>query len=67
MLTTRIEEMTADHQCGFSRKRITTYQIFCSHQILEKKREYNETVNQIIYSLQKDPWLRRQLSFNILT
>jgi hypothetical protein len=32
-----IDEIIGDHQCGFRRNRSTTDQIFCIHQILEKK------------------------------
>jgi hypothetical protein len=32
-----IDEIIGDHQCGFRRNRSTTGQIFCIHQILEKK------------------------------
>jgi hypothetical protein len=32
-----IDEITGDHQCGFQHNRSTTDQIFCIHQILEKK------------------------------
>jgi hypothetical protein len=34
------DEIIGDHQCGFRRNRLTTDQIFCIHQILEKKWEY---------------------------
>jgi sorting nexin-29 len=42
-------EIIGDHQCGFqcNRSRSTTHQIFCIHQILEKKWEYNGAVNQL--------------------
>jgi hypothetical protein len=36
-LSPYIEEIIGDHQCGFQRNRSTTDQIFCIHQILEKK------------------------------
>jgi hypothetical protein len=42
-----IDEIIGDHQCGFRHSRSTTDQIFCIHQILEKKWEYNETVLQL--------------------
>jgi len=45
-LTPYAGENIADHQCGFRRNRSTTEHIFCIHQILEKKWEYNEAVNQ---------------------
>jgi hypothetical protein len=44
-LSPYIDEIIADHKCGFRRNRQTTDQIFCIRQILEKKLEYNETVH----------------------
>jgi len=46
-LTQYAERITGDHQYGFQRKRSTTDHIFCILQILEKKWEYNEAVNQL--------------------
>jgi hypothetical protein len=48
-----IDEIIGDHQCGFRRNRPTTDQIFCIHQILEKKWEYNETVHQLFVDFKK--------------
>jgi sorting nexin-29 len=42
-----IDEIIGDHQCGFRHNRSATDQIFCIHQILEKKWEYNETVHHL--------------------
>jgi hypothetical protein len=36
-LSSYIEEIIGDHQCGFRRKGSTTDEIFCIRQILEKK------------------------------
>jgi hypothetical protein len=36
-----------NHQCRLRRKRLTTDQIFCICQILEKKWEYSGTVHQL--------------------
>jgi len=47
------KEIIGDHQCGFRRNRSTTDQIFCIHQILEKKWEYNEPVNQLFIDFRK--------------
>jgi hypothetical protein len=47
-LSPYIDEFIADHQCGFRRNRSTTDQIFCIRQILEKKWEYNETVQYLV-------------------
>jgi hypothetical protein len=38
MLTSHVDEITGDHQCGFRRSRSATGQIFCIRQILEKKK-----------------------------
>jgi hypothetical protein len=46
-LTPYVNEITGDHQCGFRRNRSTMDQIFYIRQILEKKWEYNGTVNQL--------------------
>jgi hypothetical protein len=48
-----VDEIIGDHQCGFRRNRSTTDQIFCIRQILEKKREYNETVQQLFIDFKK--------------
>ena len=47
------EEIIGDHQCGFRRKRSTTDYIFCIHQILEKKWEYNKAMHQLFIGLKK--------------
>jgi len=36
-LTTYVDDIIGDHQCGFQHNRSTTNQIFCICQILEKK------------------------------
>jgi hypothetical protein len=50
-----LDEIIGDHQCGFQRNRSTTDLIFCIHQILEKKWEYNETVSKVKLSRNR-PW-----------
>jgi hypothetical protein len=56
-----------DDQCGFRRNRSTTDQIFCVHQILEKKWEYNETVHQLLINSKKVyDSVRRKVLYNIL-
>ena len=47
------EEIIGDHQCGIHCNRSTTDHIFCIHQILEKKLEYNETVHQLFIDFKK--------------
>jgi hypothetical protein len=67
MLSPYIDEIIGDHQCGFRRTRSTTDQIFCIHQTLEKKWEYNETVHQVFVDFKKAyDSVRREVLFNIL-
>ena len=47
------EEITGDHRCGFRHNRSTTDHIFCIHQILEEKREYNEALHQLFIDFKK--------------
>jgi len=46
-LNSYAEEIIGNHQCGIHCNRSTTDHIFCVHQILEKKWEYNEAVHQL--------------------
>jgi hypothetical protein len=56
-----------DDQCRFRRNRSTTDQIFCVHQILEKKWEYNETIHQLLINSKKVyDSVRRKVLYNIL-
>jgi hypothetical protein len=52
-LSSYVDEIIGDHQCGFRRNRSTTDQIFFIRQILEKKWEYNETVHQLFVDFKK--------------
>jgi hypothetical protein len=62
-----IDEIIGDHWYGFRRNRSTTDQIFCIHQILEKKWEYNETVHQIFIDFKKAyDSVMREVLYNIL-
>jgi hypothetical protein len=62
-----IDEIIVDHQCGFRRNRSTTDQIFCIHQKLEKKWEYNETVHQLFINFKKAyDSVMRDVLYNIL-
>jgi hypothetical protein len=62
-----IDEVIGDHQCGFRHNRSTTDQIFCVHQILETKWEYNETVHQLFIDFKKTyDSARREVLYNIL-
>jgi hypothetical protein len=52
---------------GFNVKRSVTDPIFCIHQILEKKWEYNETVGQLLIDLKKAyDSVRREVLYSIL-
>jgi hypothetical protein len=62
-----IAEIIGDHQCGFRRNRSTTHQIFCIHQVVKKKWEYNETVHQLFIDFKKSyDSVRREVLYNIL-
>ena len=61
------EEVIGDNQCGFRRNRSTTDHIYCIHQILEKKWEYNEAVNQLFIDFKKAyDSVRREVLYKIL-
>jgi len=53
LFTPYVEEVIGDHQCGFQCNRSITDHIFCIHQILEKKEEYNEAVHQLFIDFKK--------------
>jgi hypothetical protein len=62
-----IDEILWNQQCGFQHTISTTTQIFCIHQILEKKWEYNETVHQLFIDFKKaHDSVRREVLYNIL-
>ena len=66
-LTAYAEKITGAHQCGFQHKRSTADHIFCFHQILEKKWEYNEAVHQLFIDFKKAyDSVRREILYNIL-
>jgi hypothetical protein len=66
-LTSYVNEVTGDHQCGFHRNRSTTDQIFYIQQILEKKWEYNGMVQQIFIDFKKAyDSVKREVLYNIL-
>jgi hypothetical protein len=48
-----IDEIIGDPLSCFRRNRTTTEQIFCFRQILEKKWEHRETVNQLFTDIKK--------------
>jgi hypothetical protein len=53
MLTPYAEEIIGNHQRGFQHKKSTTDHIFCIHQLLEKKWEYNEAGHQLFIDFKK--------------
>jgi hypothetical protein len=64
-LSPYIDEIIGDHQCGFQRNR--SDHIFCIHQILENKWEYNERVHQLFVDIKKAyDSVRREVLYNIL-
>jgi hypothetical protein len=66
-LTTYVDEIIGDHQCGLQCNRSNTDQIFCICQILEKKWEYNGTVIQLFIDFSKAyNSVRRQVLYKIL-
>ena len=66
-LTPYAEEVTGDHQCGFQRNRSATDHVFCIHQMLEKKWEYNEALHQLFIDFKKAyDSVRREVVYNIL-
>ena len=66
-LTPYAEKITGYHQCGFRRNRSTTDHIFCNHQILEKKWEYNGAMHQLFVDFKKAyNSVRREVLYNIL-
>jgi hypothetical protein len=65
-LSPYVGKIIGDHQCGFRHNRSTTDQIFCIHQILEKKWKYNETVAQLFIGVKKTyDSVRREILYNI--
>jgi hypothetical protein len=63
------DKIIGDHQCGFPRNRLTSDQIFCTYQILEKKSEYNGIAHHLFLGFKKayDTVMREELyNCNIL-
>jgi hypothetical protein len=60
-----IGETSGDYQIGFQHNR-STDEIFCIHQMLKKKWDYNETVHQLLIDFKKAyDSVRRELLCNI--
>jgi hypothetical protein len=66
-LTPYADEIIWDHVCAFWHNKSTTDHIFCIHQILGKKWEYNEAVHQLFIDF-KEAYdsVRREVLYNIL-
>jgi hypothetical protein len=66
-LSTYIDEIVGDHQCGFRFNRSATDQIFCIRQILERKKfDYSETVHQLFIDFnQAYDSVRKKVLYNI--
>ena len=61
------KEIIGDHQCGFRCNRSPIDHIFCIRQILEKKWEYNEKVNQLFIDFKKAyDSVRREVLYKII-
>jgi hypothetical protein len=66
-LSSYIDEIIGDHQCGILRNRSTTNTIFCILQILQNIWEYNETVHQLFVDFKKAyDSVRREVLYTIL-
>jgi hypothetical protein len=66
-LTPNVDELIGYHQCGFQNNRSTNNQIFCIHQILDKKWKYNGTVHQLFIDCDKVYYsMRREILYNII-
>jgi hypothetical protein len=65
-LSSYVDEITGDHQCGVRHNRATTDQIFAFVRRW-KKWEYNETVHQLFIDFEKAYHsARREVSYNFL-
>jgi len=66
-LTSYAEEIIGDHQSSLQHSRSTTDHIFCIRQILEKKWEYNEALQQLFIDF-KEAYdsVRWEVLYNIL-
>jgi len=65
-LTSYVDKIISNHQCGFQCNGSTTDQIFCIRQILQKL-EYNGTECQLFIDIKKaNVSVRREVLYNIL-
>jgi hypothetical protein len=51
-----VDEIIADHQCGYRRNRLTTDEMFCTRQILENEWDYSGTGHQLLIILKYYSW-----------
>jgi len=54
-ITPCVDEITGDHWCGMRYNRSTTYQVFCTCEILMKKTAVQWDHTSVIYGLQRRP------------
>jgi hypothetical protein len=67
-LSPYIDEIVWDPHTGSRCNRSTTDQIFCISQILKKKQELNETVQQLLIDFKKAcEYGRREVLYSVLT
>jgi hypothetical protein len=66
-LTSYVDEIIGDHQCGFHHNGSTTDQTFYIQQILEEKWEYNGMVYQLFIDFKKaSDSVKREVLYNIM-
>jgi hypothetical protein len=66
-LTSHVDEIIGELQCGFRRNRLTTDQIYCIRQTLQKRLECNGTIHQLfIHSKKAYDSVRREVLYHIL-
>jgi hypothetical protein len=61
-----VEKIIGDHRCGFRRNVSATEQIFCIRQILEKEREYNGRLHQLLIDSEAYDSVRTKVLYNIV-
>jgi len=61
-----VDGIVGDYHCEFRHNSLSTNQMFCTCEVLEKKWECNGTVHQIFIEFEKDGLFRREVLYNIL-
>jgi hypothetical protein len=64
-LTPYVDKIIGDHQSLFLCIRSTNDQIFCIHQMLEKKCKYNKAVHQLFIDVKKEVLYNILIGFDI--